>query len=183
MKIIKYLSSVAIALAFFSSVTALYAKRLPPKEVSPAIYNRIEFRAPHNKMGYIEAFDIDTGEKLWEEKVYDVKIDPKLEADVQWIFITELRLKNDKLIVINERSDEYKVDLTITKEKAIILVRNYIKKHNIEVIDIDNPLEIYEGKDYWNIGYKIEQEAVVLPAFRSFNVHKDTAYTYEVPRE
>ncbi|MCF7892190.1 MAG: hypothetical protein K9L87_03290 [Candidatus Omnitrophica bacterium] len=183
MRIIKYLFAATLALAFFSSVTTLYAKRLPPKEVSPAIYNSIEFRASHNKMGYIEAFDVETGEKLWEEKVYHVKIDPKLETDVQWIFITELKLRSNKLVIINERGNEYKVNIIITKERAIILVKNYIKKHNIEVIDINTPLEISENEDCWNISYNIKQEPIILPPIRSFNVHKDTGYTYEVPRE
>jgi len=87
------------------------AKRLPPQEVEPVIYNGIKYTATHEKMGYVEAWDIKTGKKLWEKKVYDVKIDPYMEADVQWVFITNLSIKDGKLIVVNENGNRYEIDI------------------------------------------------------------------------
>ena len=85
---------------------------------------------------------------------------------------------------IKERVESKIEKKSISKEEAIKLVQNYIRKQNINVIDINTPSEIRgEHDDFWSISYAIEQEPVVLPPFRSFNVHKDDGRTYEVPRE
>lgn len=117
-KILKGMTALSLLLAILSffiilgcSVNMVEAKRGPPKEVEPVIYNNINYIAPHEKMGYVEAFNNTTGKKLWEIKVYDVKIDPNMETDVQWIFITNLSIVNGKLIVINEAGIKYEVDI------------------------------------------------------------------------
>jgi hypothetical protein len=105
----------AIILSLFiilgCSLNTVEAKRGPPKEVEPVIYNGIKYIAPLEKMGYVEAFNNTTGEKLREIKVYDVKIDSNMEADVQWIFITNLSIVNGKLSVINEAGVKYEIDI------------------------------------------------------------------------
>jgi len=93
------------------SVNMVEAKRGPPKEVEPLIYNGVKYTAPLDKMGYVEAFNNTTGEKLREIKVYDIKFDPNMEADVQDIFITNLSIVNGKLIVINEAGVTYEIDI------------------------------------------------------------------------
>lgn len=93
------------------SLNTVEAKRGPPKEVEPVIYNGIKYTAPHEKMGYVEAFNNTTGEKLREIKVYDVKIDPNMETDVQLIFIANLSIVNGKLIVINEAGVKDEIDI------------------------------------------------------------------------
>ncbi|OGF64875.1 MAG: hypothetical protein A2Y62_13190 [Candidatus Fischerbacteria bacterium RBG_13_37_8] len=87
------------------------AKRAAPVPVSPVVYKGIEYRAPHERMGYVQAWDIKNNKFLWEKKIYDVPIDPKLEEDVQWIFVTSLEMKNDKLIVTNETNEIFSVEL------------------------------------------------------------------------
>lgn len=93
------------------NVNKVEAKRLPPKEVKPVIHNGIKYSATHEKMGYVEAWDIENNEKLWKKKVYAVDIDPRLEADVQWIFITSLIVDDGKLIVVNEAGNRYEIDI------------------------------------------------------------------------
>jgi hypothetical protein len=78
---------------------------------------------------------------------------------------------------------QFLVGKGILKEEAVRSVQNYIKERNIKVIDINAPSEIKEHEDFWSISYDIEQERVPLPPVRTFNVHKDTGETYEVPRE
>jgi len=92
-------------------VIIVKAKRSSPNEVEPVIYSGIKYTAPHEKMGYVETFNNITGEKLQEIKVYDVKIDPNMEADVQGIFITNLSVVNGKLIIINEAGIKYEIDI------------------------------------------------------------------------
>jgi hypothetical protein len=93
------------------------AKRLAPKEVEPVVYNGVKYIAPHwgyeygwkQNGGYIQAWDIKTGKKLWEKRVYEIKYDPWLEKDVQDVFITSLSIEDGKLVVINEEGRKYKI--------------------------------------------------------------------------
>ncbi len=112
--IIKILAVVFIFVFLGCSANMVEAKRLPPPKVEPVIYNGVKYTATHEKMGYVQAWDIKTGKKLWEKKVYDVKIDPYMEADVQWVFITNLSIKDGKLIVVNENGDKYEIDIEST---------------------------------------------------------------------
>ena len=103
---------ILIALLFLSffSCGITKAARTVPEEVEPLIYNGVKYIAPHTKMGYTEAWDIKTGDKLWEKKVYDVKINPFIEEDVQWVFITDLKIEDGKLVVVNEAGKIYRLD-------------------------------------------------------------------------
>ncbi|MBI4711763.1 MAG: hypothetical protein HY762_00390 [Planctomycetes bacterium] len=87
------------------------AKRAAPKEVEPVVNKGVKYTAPQDKIGYVQAWNVEDEEMLWEKKVYDVKIDPKLEEDVQQIHITSLSVKDDKLIVVNEAKEKYEIDL------------------------------------------------------------------------
>jgi hypothetical protein len=98
------------------------AKRVPPRDVEPVIYKDVKYIAPHFKIinkevrrGYVEAWDRKTNKKLWEIQVYKIDDDPKLEQDVQDIFITSLTIKNDRLVVVNERKERYEIDLQTRK--------------------------------------------------------------------
>lgn len=92
---------------------AAFAKRMAPAKVASVVYQGIEYRAPGGvaKMGVIEAWDKATGKMVWEKKVYTVKIKPKLERDVQWVFIKTLEIDAGKLVVTNEHDDRYSLDL------------------------------------------------------------------------
>jgi hypothetical protein len=82
------------------------------------VYERIRYVAPNDdgRRGYIEAWDVQTNRKLWDLTVFTNRIDPKLEEDIQSVFISELSLRNGALIVKSERGTTYQVDL---KTKAI----------------------------------------------------------------
>ncbi|MBI5361524.1 MAG: hypothetical protein HZA48_13180 [Planctomycetes bacterium] len=94
------------------SVTPALAKTSAPKEVTPVTHNGVKFTAPHDKMGFVAAYDEKTGKQLWETKVYDVPTDPALEQDVQMVFITELKVTGNSLIVTNDRHNTYAIDIT-----------------------------------------------------------------------
>jgi len=100
-----------------------YAKRKGPQEVTPEIYAGVKYSAPHGLApgtkqngGYIEATDMKTGKLLWQLLVYQVKYDPKLERDVQEVFITSLKIVDGKLEVLNEAGDKFIVD--VKKQKV-----------------------------------------------------------------
>jgi hypothetical protein len=108
----------AVLLVLFSPVFS-QAKRMAPEEVEPLIYKGIKFVAPTQKMGYIEAWDIETKKKVWEKKVYTVIYNPLLETDVQDIFIVSLQIKDGKLLVIDEHHRRFKevIPKEILREK------------------------------------------------------------------
>ena len=89
------------------------AKRRAPSLVPPVVWQGVEYRAPLDveHMGYAQAFELPSGRKLWETKVYQVWIVPTLEEDNQWVFISGMRVQNGKLVIRNENGKSYRLDL------------------------------------------------------------------------
>jgi hypothetical protein len=89
------------------------AKRTAPENVQPLIYDGIRYVVPNDdgRRGYIEAWDINTNRKLWDLTVFMNRVDPKLEQDVQWVFVKSLSLRDGKLVVTSERGNTYQIDL------------------------------------------------------------------------
>jgi hypothetical protein len=94
------------------------AKRTAPPKVEPVIHNGVRYVAPNDdgRRAYIEAWDILTNKKLWDLTVFTNRIDPKLEEDVQSVFIKSLSLRGSVLLVTSEHGNTYQIDL---KTKAI----------------------------------------------------------------
>jgi hypothetical protein len=89
------------------------AKRLPPIQVDPVVYEGIRYVAPNDdgRRGYIEAWNVDINKKLWELTIFTNGIDPNLEEDVQWVFIKELNIQDGRLMVTSESGKTYQVDV------------------------------------------------------------------------
>jgi hypothetical protein len=106
-----------VAVALLLPSLAL-AKRVAPAKVEPVIYQGIRYTAPNDdgRRAYIEARDIQTNKKLWDLTVFVNQIDPRLEEDVQWVFIKALSIRDGALVVTSERDKIYRVDL---KTKAV----------------------------------------------------------------
>ena len=62
-----------------------YAKRKAPAPVPPVVWQGLEYRAQLDvaHMGGVQAFELASGRKLWETKIYHVWINPLLEEDVR----------------------------------------------------------------------------------------------------
>ena len=80
-------------------------KKIAAPKIEPLIYKGIKFMVPNTvkEMGYVQAWDVETGKKVWEKKVYSVIINPFWENDIQWVFIISLSLEDGKLLVVNEK--------------------------------------------------------------------------------
>lgn len=107
-------------LALLLAVAPTLAKRAAPKEVSPVVVGAVQYSVPLWEMGFVVARDTATRKELWRVRVYEVPIDPKLEADVQHVFITSLAVEGGVLIVTNERGETYVLDPAtrkVTKRK------------------------------------------------------------------
>ena len=104
---------------FHWTISPVMAKRIAPREVEPVTYQGIKYVANHARMGFVEAWEVKTGKKLWEQAIYEVRIDPRLERDVQDVFITDLKIKNKKLIIKNETQGVYELNLQTHKVKNL----------------------------------------------------------------
>jgi hypothetical protein len=94
------------------SANFVSAKRAAAKPVPPVIYKGITYSAPNNSglINYVLASD-STGKELFRIKIFDMTIDPKLEEDVQWVFITGLSISGGSLLVEDEKGRCYVVNL------------------------------------------------------------------------
>src|SRR4051794_13483089 len=89
------------------------AKRSAPPRVEPAIHDGIRYVAPNDDglRAYIEAWSVQTNKKLWDLTVFTNRIEPRLEKDVQWVFINKLNIRDSTLLVTSERGNTYQIDL------------------------------------------------------------------------
>ncbi len=89
------------------------ADRLGPPDVPPVCHGGVVYSQDGGGPGgVLVASDEDTGKKLWTLTVYDNKIDPALEADVQWVFFAAMTLAPDgRLRIVNEAGKAFLVDV------------------------------------------------------------------------
>jgi hypothetical protein len=89
------------------------AKRAAPARVEPVTHEGIRYVVPNDdgRRAYVEAWDVRTNKKRWELTVFTTPIDPKLEEDVQWVFIKSLSLRDGSLGITSERGKTYQIDL------------------------------------------------------------------------
>ncbi len=113
----------------------------PP--VAPVVYKGVRFIAPPDAMGFVQAWDIQTGKKVWEKKVYDVVINPWMEEDVQLVFITSLSAGDDILYVVNEKGGKYSITIP----------------H--EILKEDVPSTIRPDKEVYEMGEAINMEVFI----------------------
>src|SRR6266550_6728473 len=109
------------AAVFLSGLAS--AKRAASAKVEPVIYEGVRYVVPNDdgRRAYIEAWDVRTNKKLWDLTVFTNRIDPKLEEDVQWVFIITMSRRDHLLIVRSERGTTYQIDLqtkAITQSEA-----------------------------------------------------------------
>jgi hypothetical protein len=95
------------------------AKRVGPPVVPPVTIGKNRFKAIHwgkekgfgQNGGYIAAYDLRTGKELWKLRVYDIVYDPKMESDVQDVFIEKMgRTAKGLLEITDENGRQYRVD-------------------------------------------------------------------------
>jgi len=116
---------------FFYTVQVIAMRANEPAKISPIMYNDIRIVAENSSlenMGIVQAFDAKTNEQIWSTKVYKVKIKRNIEADTQWVFISEMKIDGDKLIIVNEKRKVYTLDPNtgrdLSKDHSI---KNYLK--------------------------------------------------------
>ncbi len=101
------------ALIGISLTLPALAKRTPAPVVQPVTVSGIKYVAPNDQgtLGHIQAIDVKTGKKLWDKAIYRVKLQPKLEEDVQWVFIKSMQVKGNRLLIVNEKGQKFTLRL------------------------------------------------------------------------
>jgi hypothetical protein len=109
----------SFVLAFVLLPRGVFAKRTAPAKCKPVVHQGIRYVAPNDdgRRAHVEAWEIESNKKLWDTTVFTNRIDPKLEEDVQWVFIKELRIQGGVLVVTSERDKVYLVNV---KTKRVI---------------------------------------------------------------
>ena len=114
----KSIRSGMILLCLFTSICAT-AKRVPPKPVAPIAANGIRYSAHGDgKDSYVVATDEASGKTLWTVKVFHTRINFwRGEEDNQWLFISDLKLGENSLLVRDEKNRCYSVHLNTKRLK------------------------------------------------------------------
>ena len=63
--------------------------------------------------------------KLWELTIFTNPVDPNLEADVQWVFIKALNIRDGRFMVTSERGKTYQVDIDTKRSRNLIHYRRH----------------------------------------------------------
>ena len=105
----------ALFLAILCGIAPVSAKRIAPSPVAPVVAEGVRYSAPPDAMGFVVATDVSTSRELWRVRIYEVRVDPKLERDVQDVFITSLEFKEGTLMNTNERGQKFALDLKTRK--------------------------------------------------------------------
>lgn len=93
-------------------------KRAGPPEVPPVVIDSVSYAVLHFGLaegleqngGYVVANEAKSGKRLWLVKVYENKIDPNLERDVQEVFIRTLKKQGKLLEITDEKGRHYVLD-------------------------------------------------------------------------
>lgn len=102
------------SLIFLNSTSLIFAqsaKRSAPPVVIDVVYNNIRYTPSVIEKGYVEAWNTLNNQLIWKKKAYDIEYNPTLESDVQDVFITSLKVVNNRLQILNERGGIYYIDL------------------------------------------------------------------------
>jgi hypothetical protein len=103
-----------------AAVVPSSADRVAPPEVPPVQRDGVRYsQAPDGRDvganqvgGVLVATAADTGRRLWTMVVYDEKISPAQEADVQWVFFRSMAFDPDgRLRIVNEAGKAFLVDV------------------------------------------------------------------------
>ncbi len=107
------------------SLSFVFAKRRPPPEVPPIVYNGYEYNAGYTSglfsgEGLVSVKSIENFKVEKYISVYRIWYNPFMELDVQQVFISKMELMNDNIIrIINEHGNEFYLNLKSYKVQSV----------------------------------------------------------------
>lgn len=117
---LRALAALALAVSLALPMT-VQAKRIPAPVIEPVVQAGVRYAVPNDRgtVGYVVASDVATGKELWKKTIFRKCICPCLEHDVQWVFIKEMRLDGQRLLLVTERDKVYALDLKTRKVRKL----------------------------------------------------------------
>ena len=110
--------ALTLSLVLLVAPLELIAKRAQPNPVTPIVDNNIRDSAQGSgQKQFVVATEASTGKELWKAEIFHVYYKPDLERDVQDVHIKELKLARGGLLIKDERSRCYFLDLSARKVK------------------------------------------------------------------
>jgi hypothetical protein len=112
-------------LCLLMSIAAI-AKRMAPKPVPPIVAGGIRYSAHGDgKDSYVVATDQATGKQLWRVKVFHNRVHWwRGEEDNQWVFISDMTLAGNTLLVRDEKNRCY----------SVYVKTKHVKRHRCDSI-------------------------------------------------
>jgi len=112
MKISFFSAGLLGAVFLIATILPAEAKRVAPKLVEPVVIDYVRYTAPNepDQIGEVVASDVGSGREIWRKRIYRIFVNPFMEEDIQWVFITSLVQRNHMLIVTNERGKRFTLD-------------------------------------------------------------------------
>jgi hypothetical protein len=115
--------ALGMALAVLTRAELVEAKRKAPAPVAAIEHDGIRYVVAHfdataesrERGGWIEAWDVAKGTRLWSRQVYRIRHDPHLEGNVQDVFITRIQVRDGALFVENELLERFEMELASGK--------------------------------------------------------------------
>ena len=100
---------------FISAVPSALAKHVAAAIIEPIVHKGVRYVVPNDKglRAYVEAWDVQTGRKLWTKTVFRhwyVPIPFGRTECMHYEWITSMALQTDILIFISERGRKYALD-------------------------------------------------------------------------
>lgn len=111
-------SRLAVVYASWLLACPAEAKRKEPALVPPVVSGDVRYSVEGNgRAQSVVATAIGSGAVLWTVRVFRNKIRKGLEEDVQWVFINELKVAGRTLLIRDEKSRCYVLDLATRRVK------------------------------------------------------------------
>jgi hypothetical protein len=90
-----------------------WAKRAPAPVVQPIVVRGVKYVIPNTDgtIGRIQAYNAKTNKLVGEKVLYNIKLQPNLETDVQWVFIKSMQRQGNRLLIVNEKGEKFTLRL------------------------------------------------------------------------
>jgi hypothetical protein len=105
-----------VALLCISGASPAFAKHVLPPSIEPIVHDGVRYIVPNDNglRAYVEAWDVQTGRRLWTKTVFRHWYLPVPFSDTEctsYEYVASMRLQRDKLILVSERGREYELDM------------------------------------------------------------------------
>ena len=121
-------------LLFVLAAPSALAKHVAPPSIEPVVHQGVRYVVPNDKglRAYVEAWDVQTGRKLWTKTVFRhwyVPIPFGRTECMQYEYITSMALQTNQLILTSGRGREYVFD---TRTRTIRQIKTKRPNHALQ---------------------------------------------------